>query len=150
MLRVSRFVLVISCLLRDEAKLTPIHAAHTHTRARFFPIETAAVCNSQQGNNIGNLAGLNRCRTLVEVNLDGNKIRQLGPPSAFHGLGNLRKLRLEDNGLRVLSPGLGASTPALLSLSLAQNRLSDPAELDRLGALPNLMELSVCGNPMAR
>ena len=103
-----------------------------------------------QGNNIGNLGGLNRCRTLVEVNLDGNKIRQLGPPSAFNGLGNLRKLRLEDNGLRVLSPGLGASTPALLSLSLAQNRLSDPAELDRLGALPNLMELSVCGNPMAR
>lgn len=103
-----------------------------------------------QGNNIGNLGGLNRCQTLVEVNLDGNKIRQLGPPSAFSGLGNLRKLRLEDNGLRVLSPGLGASTPALLSLSLAQNRLSDPAELDRLGALPNLMELSVCGNPMAR
>ncbi|CAM9265882.1 unnamed protein product, partial [Hapterophycus canaliculatus] len=103
-----------------------------------------------QGNNIGSLGGLNRCRTLVEVNLDGNKIRQLGPPSALHGLGNLRKLRLEDNGLRVLSPGLGASTPALLSLSLAQNRLSDPSELDRLGALPNLMELSVCGNPMAR
>ncbi|CAN0113390.1 unnamed protein product [Ectocarpus sp. 6 AP-2014] len=103
-----------------------------------------------QGNNIGSLGGLNRCRTLVEVNLDGNKIRQLGPPSVLNGLGNLRKLRLEDNGLRVLSPGLGASTPALLSLSLAQNRLSDPAELDRLGALPNLMELSVCGNPMAR
>ncbi len=57
---------------------------------------------------------------------------------------------MEDNGLRVLSPGLGAATPALLSLSLAQNRLADPAELDRLGALPNLMELSVCGNPMAR
>lgn len=86
----------------------------------------------------------------MEVNLDGNKIRQLGPPSALSGLGNLRKLRMEDNGLRVLSPGLGAATPALLSLSLAQNRLSDPAELDRLGALPNLMELSVCGNPMAR
>ncbi|CAM9822517.1 unnamed protein product [Scytosiphon promiscuus] len=103
-----------------------------------------------QGNNIGSLGGLNRCRTLVEVNLDGNKIRQLGPPSALNGLGNLRKLRLEDNGLRVLSPGLGSSTPALLSLSLAQNRLSDPSELDRLGALPNLMELSVCGNPMAR
>ncbi|CAM9408115.1 unnamed protein product, partial [Laminaria digitata] len=103
-----------------------------------------------QGNNIGNLRGLNRCRTLVEVNLDGNKIRQLGPSSLFSGLNNLRKLRLEYNGLRTLSPGLAASTPALMSLSLAQNRISDSSELDRLGVLPNLMELSVCGNPMAR
>lgn len=103
-----------------------------------------------QGNSIGNLRGLNRCRTLVEVNLDGNKIRQLGPSSLFSGLINLRKLRLEYNGLRTLSPGLAASTPALMSLSLAQNRISDSSELDRLGVLPNLMELSVCGNPMAR
>ena len=106
--------------------------------------------NVIQGNNIGNLRGLNRCRTLVEVNLDGNKIRQLGPSSSFSGLSNLRKLRLEYNGLRTLSPGLAASTPALMSLSLAQNRISDSLELDRLGVLPNLMELSVCGNPMAR
>lgn len=97
-----------------------------------------------------NLAGLNRCRTLVEVNLDGNKIRQLGPPSALNGLGSLRKLRLEDNGIRTLCPGIAASTPALLSLSLAQNRLTDPAELDRLGPLPNIVELSISGNPMAR
>lgn len=86
----------------------------------------------------------------MEVNLDGNKIRQLGPSSLFSGLGNLRKLRLEYNGLRTLSPGLAASTPALMSLSLAQNRISDSSELDRLGGLPNLMELSVCGNPMAK
>lgn len=103
-----------------------------------------------QGNSITGLTGLNRCRTLVEVNLDGNKIRQLGPPSALSGLTSLRKLRLEDNGLRTLSPCLAVSTPALLSLSLAQNRLSDPAELDRLGPLPNLLELSVSGNPMTR
>lgn len=115
------------------------------------PISTRLpILHYVQGNAICNVAGLNRCRTLVEVNLDGNKIRQLGPPNALHGLGSLRKLRLEDNGLRTLSAGLGASTPALLSLSLAQNRLSDPAEIDRLGALPNLMELSLGGNPMAR
>lgn len=107
-------------------------------------------CNFRQGNNIGSIGGLNRCRTLVEVNLDGNKIRQLGPHSALNGLSNLRKLRLEDNGLRALAAGLAASTPALLSLSLAQNRIADPAELDRLGALPNLIELTVNGNPMAR
>lgn len=86
----------------------------------------------------------------MEVNLDGNKVRQLGPISALNGLGNLRKLRLEDNGLRVLAPGLAAATPGLLSLNIAQNRLSDLSELDRLGALPNLMELSIHGNPMAR
>ena len=115
---------------------------------RCVPLKPCAM--TLQGNNIGNMGGLSRSRTLVEVNLDGNKIRQLGPPSALTGLNNLRKLRLDGNGLRALTPGLASFTPSLLSLSLAQNRLSDPAELDRLGALPNLMELSVCGNPMTR
>lgn len=103
-----------------------------------------------QGNSIADLRGLNHSRSLVEVNLNGNKIRQLGPSSALTGLSNLRKLRLEGNGLRSLVQGLASFTPSLLSLSLAQNRLADPTELDRLGALPNLVELSVGGNPMVR
>ncbi|CAM9448531.1 unnamed protein product [Choristocarpus tenellus] len=85
--------------------------------------------------------------THLEVNLAGNKIRQL-IPSAFHGLGNLRKLRLEDNGLRTLSSI--ASARSIQSLDLGQNRLSDPPELDKLGELPHLVELNIVGNPMAR
>ena len=69
-------------------------------------------------------------------------------PDAFAGLGNLRVLRMEENGLRSL-----AHFDALVSLRalhLGGNRVGEVSELEKLAPLAELGELTLAGNPVTR
>lgn len=61
--------------------------------------------------------------------LDRNRIRYVDP-DAFVGLGRLRELRLEENGLR--SAANLQPLTSLQSLHMGSNRISEPADLERL------------------
>ncbi|KAF8068426.1 LRRC9 [Scenedesmus sp. PABB004] len=78
------------------------------------------------------------------------RLLQLGAldGEALAPLARLRELRLEDNALRSLG-GLGGALRGLTALHLGGNRLADAADLDRLGALPRLADVSLAGNPLA-
>jgi len=99
-------------------------------------------------------------------------------PDALSTLVRLTELRLDDNCIRSLAweaPAAGGAQhesttaaatgpaqsptgsvrpgqvlPQLVVLQLRGNRLADTAELEKLGALPNLLEVSLAGNPVAR
>lgn len=80
----------------------------------------------------------------------------------------LRELRLDDNQIKSLalaalvpgSPAIPSADsdgssfagcmPSLCVLHLAGNRLADLGELERLAALPSLLEVSLAGNPLVR
>jgi len=57
-------------------------------------------------------------------------------------------LRLEDNGLRNLQNI--ERLERLQSLFMTGNRIQEFYEVDRLGELPHLMEISLMNNPMSR
>jgi hypothetical protein len=82
-----------------------------------------------------------------ELVLDKNKIRHLDF-GAMKSLVNLRELRLEENGLKSLA-NLGP-LPRLQSLHLGSNRITDIADMDKLVALPCLLDCTLGNNPIAR
>jgi len=100
-----------------------------------------------QDNDIIKLEGIEGLVNLEELVLDRNKIKHLDAHS-FSGLVNLRELRLEENGLRSLSH-LSALV-RLQSLHLTCNRISEVAELEKLGAHPELVEITLSNNPVSR
>ncbi|MEW5304785.1 MAG: hypothetical protein WDW36_007372 [Sanguina aurantia] len=100
------------------------------------------------GNDITRVEGLEGLVNLQELVLDRNRVRYLDPES-FLGLPRLRELRLEENGLRSLA-NLHPLASSLQALHLGGNRITEPADLDKLGCLTALLELSLAGNPLTR
>lgn len=98
-------------------------------------------------NEITRVDGLNSLVNLKELVLDGNRIKYIDPGS-FVGLTRLQELRMEENGLRSLA-NLHPLV-ALNSLQLGMNRITDVASLDKLSSLTNLVEISLCNNPVCR
>jgi hypothetical protein len=79
--------------------------------------------------------------------LDRNRIKALDA-SSLSGLGALRELRLEGNSLRRLCHL--SHLASLRCLHLGGNRIGDCEELDRLADATALVDLSLCGCPLAR
>jgi hypothetical protein len=61
---------------------------------------------------------------------------------------NLRELRMEENGLKSLAH-IGP-LPRLHALHLGANRVADMNDLDRIAALPAVLDLTLANNPVAR
>ena len=98
-------------------------------------------------NDLTRLDGLETLAALETLSLDRNRVKHL-EPDAFAGLGNLRVLRMEENGLRSL-----AHFDALVSLRalhLGGNRVGEVSELEKLAPLAELGELTLAGNPVTR
>ena len=68
--------------------------------------------------------------------------------NSFHSFHIINCLRLEDNGLKSLTNI--EKLERLQSLFVSGNRIQEFYEVDRLGELPQLMEVAVMNNPMAR
>ncbi|GLC71381.1 hypothetical protein PLESTF_001109300 [Pleodorina starrii] len=101
-----------------------------------------------QANDITRIEGLDGLVNLQELVLDRNRIRYIDM-DALQGLPRLRELRLEENGLRSLH-GFHPVCRTLQALHVGSNRISEPADLERLSALSGLMELTLAGNPLSR
>ncbi|KAJ8046058.1 Leucine-rich repeat-containing protein 9 [Holothuria leucospilota] len=100
-----------------------------------------------QGNEISKVEGLEALQDLRELVLDRNKIKDLSEYS-FVNQWNLVELHIEENRLRDLSHLHFLEN--LQRLYLGSNRLQEMGELEKLEALPNLIELSVISNPVSR
>eukprot|EP00644_Phytophthora_capsici_P004087 jgi/Phyca11/131523/e_gw1.107.73.1 len=111
-----------------------------------------------QGNAIICFAGLDCNTELVDIRLDKNRIRQLDPQSTL-ALRHLKVLNLEDNGLKslsnfnnMLSLEVGAVSNLTLgnTLELSNNRLVDLEEVEKLAALPSMVDLRMTNNPLTK
>ncbi|XP_035529277.1 leucine-rich repeat-containing protein 9 [Morone saxatilis] len=100
-----------------------------------------------QGNEISQVEGLEGLHRLRELGLDRNRIKALAENS-FIAQNVLLELHLAENRIRELNH-LDPLTE-LRKLFLGMNKLQEITELDKLEALPSLMELSVVGNPVAK
>ncbi|KAL3667330.1 hypothetical protein V7S43_007558 [Phytophthora oleae] len=100
-----------------------------------------------QGNAIIYLAGLECNTELVDIRLDKNRIRQLDPQSTL-ALRQLKFLNLEDNGLKSLSNF--NNMLSLETLELSNNRLVDLEEVEKLAALPSMVDLRMTNNPLTK
>ncbi|GIL49189.1 hypothetical protein Vafri_5338 [Volvox africanus] len=101
-----------------------------------------------QANDITRIEGLEGLLNLQELVLDRNRIRYIDM-DALNGLPRLRELRLEENGLRSLH-GFHPVARTLQALHVGSNRISEPADLERLTTLTGLLELTLAGNPISR
>ncbi|KAJ3612707.1 hypothetical protein NHX12_018965, partial [Muraenolepis orangiensis] len=97
-----------------------------------------------QGNDISQVEGLEGLTRLRELVLDCNRIKGLGAHS-LAAQSELLELHLTENRVRNLSHL--EPLVALRRLFLTANKLQDISELEKLEALPSLIELSVVDNP---
>ena len=100
-----------------------------------------------QENDISRLDGLAGLRSLEELALDRNRVKSV-EPGTFDGLVNLRELRMEENGLKSLSNF--EPLVRLRALHLSCNRVAEVSEVEKLGALAELRELTLASNPVTR
>jgi len=82
---------------------------------------------------------LEKLRSLRDLDLSKNKIRQV-EPNSFLQTHVITALKLDDNSLK--SVANIERLEALQSLQVSGNRISEFYELEKLGDLPNLLELS--------
>ncbi|POM71314.1 Hypothetical protein PHPALM_12134 [Phytophthora palmivora] len=99
------------------------------------------------GNAIVYFAGLDSNTELVDIRLDKNRIRQLDPHSTL-ALRKLKFLNLEDNGLKSLSNF--NNMLHLETLELSNNRITDLEEVEKLAALPSLIDMRLTNNPLTK
>ena len=95
-------------------------------------------------NTIESIGSLSHLSELEELNLSGNRIRQL--PDLHTKLGNVKSLSLAQNQLISLD-GLG-KLYGLVSLDVRSNRITDLEKIRRVACLPCLEELTLIGNPV--
>jgi Leucine-rich repeat (LRR) protein len=119
---------------------------HTLSACKFLPLGSLKVL-FLQGNDITRLDGLESLSQVRELVLDKNKIRHVDF-GALLSLINLRELRVEENGLKSLSNF--TPLPRLQALHLGSNRIADMSDMDKLTALPCLLDLTLSNNPIAR
>ena len=88
-----------------------------------------------QGNNKGikSLAGMEKCRSLALLDLEGNEVEDLGP---IKELKNIQSLTLTKNKIKDAKPIEGLVK--LQYLQLSENQIADLAPLAKLEALRSL------------
>ncbi|XP_044128325.1 leucine-rich repeat-containing protein 9 [Bufo gargarizans] len=100
-----------------------------------------------QGNEISQVEGLEGLQHLQELVLDHNRIKMIAETS-FAKQSSLVSLRIEENRLRDLSnlhPLI-----KLKKLFIGFNKIQEISEVEKLEAIPTLLELSISGNPISR
>ncbi|KAM5129332.1 leucine-rich repeat-containing protein 9 [Mantella aurantiaca] len=100
-----------------------------------------------QGNEISQVEGLEGLQCLQELVLDHNRIKLLTETSLAKQ-SSLVSLRLEENRLREVGNLLHLTR--LKKLYIGSNKIQEISEVEKLEALPSLLELSVSGNPISR
>ncbi|MEE6494039.1 hypothetical protein FKM82_017005 [Ascaphus truei] len=100
-----------------------------------------------QGNEISRVEALDGLQFLQELVLDHNRIKVI-TDSSFAKQNSLVALHLEENRLRNLNNLLPLIK--LKKLFVGFNKIQEMSEVDKLEALPTLIELSVSGNPISR
>lgn len=101
-----------------------------------------------QGNDITKIEGLEGLRDLRELVLDKNKIKCIGENSFNDQSQRLAELHIEENRLRDLSNV--DNLKALQKLYVANNKITEFAEIEPITELPNLQEISMINNPISR
>jgi len=79
--------------------------------------------------------------------LSKNRIRQIDPNS-FYSHHVIMCIRLDDNGLKSLANI--EKLEKLQTLFVAGNRIQELFEIEKLAELPQLLELTLLQNPVAR
>jgi len=105
---------------------------------QYSPLKELKVLNAS-GNEIVKIEHLEKLRSLRELDLSKNKIRQV-EANSFLQTHIITILKLDDNSLK--SVANIERLEALQSLQVSGNRISEFYELEKLGELPNLLELS--------
>ncbi|KAG9481289.1 hypothetical protein GDO78_010496 [Eleutherodactylus coqui] len=100
-----------------------------------------------QGNEISQVEGLECLQYLQELVLDHNRIKMISETS-FAKQSSLVSLRMEENRLRDVN-NLHPLVK-LKKLFIGFNKIQDISEVEKLEALPTLLELSISGNPITR
>lgn len=100
-----------------------------------------------RGNELTKIEGLDGLVNLTSLSLCRNRVKFV-ETHTFAGLPKLTSLKMEENGLRSLVHF--DTLPTLKTLWLGGNRLVDASELEKLASLPDLVELQLQGNPLAR
>lgn len=100
-----------------------------------------------QGNEISKVCGIENLTNLRSLVLDRNRIKSLNESSLISQW-KLNELHMDDNRLKDLSHF--GNLQHLQRLFLANNRISEIVELDKLEPLLNLVEISLINNPCAR
>ncbi|KAM8921171.1 leucine-rich repeat-containing protein 9 [Pelodytes ibericus] len=100
-----------------------------------------------QGNEISQVEGLEGLQFLQKLVLDHNRIKLL-TENSFARQNSLLSLHLEENRLRDLNHLL--PLVSLKRLFLGFNKIQEISEVEKLEALPTLLELSISGNPISR
>ncbi|XP_063803841.1 leucine-rich repeat-containing protein 9 isoform X2 [Pseudophryne corroboree] len=100
-----------------------------------------------QGNEISHVEGLDGLRFLQEIVLDHNRIKHITETS-FAKQSSLISLRMEENRLRDVNNLL--HLVRLKKLFLGFNKIQEISEVEKLEAIPSLLELSITGNPISR
>ncbi|XP_063295570.1 leucine-rich repeat-containing protein 9 [Pelobates fuscus] len=98
-----------------------------------------------QGNEISQVEGLESLEFLQELVLDHNRIKRVTETS-FAKQHSLVFLHLEENRIRELN------LPPLMKLKkllLGFNKIQEISDVEKLEALPALLELSISGNPVS-
>ena len=85
---------------------------------------------------------------MTTLSLDNNHISTIDP-IAFRGIPRLRKLRLQNNVLRIIKRELFASLTSLTELDLENNRIST-IEAQSFSGLANLRQLNLVGNRLPK
>ncbi|TRY55271.1 hypothetical protein DNTS_015750, partial [Danionella cerebrum] len=148
--RPSRDGLTVDNLEPLMSSLEVLHLAHNGI-SNLINLQISRLTNLRalflQGNEISMVDGLDGLKKLRELVLDRNRIKALNENS-FCEQGVLLDLHLRENRIRELNHL--QPLPALRRLFLDMNKIQDTSELEKLGSLPSLLELSVVGNPVAR
>ena len=98
-------------------------------------------------NEIVKIEHLEKLKQLRELDLSKNRIRQIDQNS-FYSHNVIMCLKLDDNGLKTLANI--EKLEKLQTLFLSGNRIQELFEIEKLAELPQLLELSLSQNPVAR
>ncbi|KXS20065.1 L domain-like protein [Gonapodya prolifera JEL478] len=98
------------------------------------------------GNRLPKIEGIGHMEALTQIVADRNQIKCL-EPNVFFGCPRLKDLHLRENRVKHLGQFFGIIS--LRTLHLNSNRISDMGELQKFD-LPNLLEISMSGNPVTR
>ncbi|XP_029204560.2 tubulin-specific chaperone E-like isoform X2 [Acropora millepora] len=119
-------------------------------------LHTCHNCLRNLSKKDGQVSGLQRLQNISLLNLQGNQFSDWGVILKLGHLPKLNQLILNDNGITKVELGNKVTEeygsqclfPALRSLYLSENKISEIQSVNELNHFPSLMELKFKGNPV--